>query len=106
MTFEKIKTAYFPGVANVQASLGLKGFLGLQHKPAFNANTWKILDKPFNLKLPFLEQCHPKAIRSSKVDIYGLLGGDVRNPERDIGAQVRRGRHGEVGGILMQGIGS
>lgn len=67
MTFENIRTAYFPGVANVQASLGLKGFLGMQHKPAFNANTWKILDKPFNLKLPFLEQCHPKAIRSSRV---------------------------------------
>lgn len=27
MTFEKIKTTYFTGVANVQVSLGLKEFL-------------------------------------------------------------------------------
>lgn len=75
MTFEKIMTAYFPGVANIQASLGVKGFLGMQHKPAFKANTWRIPDKRFNFKLPFLEQYHPKAIRSSRVKYTSVVCG-------------------------------
>ena len=60
----------------------------MQHKPASNAKTWKILGKPLNFKLPFLEQFHPKAVRSSSVRLASMLGrvgvSEHREEEEDM----------------------
>lgn len=70
----------------------------MQHKPASNAKTWKILDKPLNFKLPFLEQFHPKAVRSSSVRLASMLGG-VGVSEAQRGVSEHREEEEDMTGV-------